>query len=397
MPAAGTASIRLSPLSPVAATVSGMPGPRRRTAASLVLAPALAVAAAVGALAGPAGATDRDPTLPTWQLRPVDSEEQFRGLDAVSRDVAWVGGSNGSVFRTVDGGDRWREVSPADSSGLVLRDVEAFDRDHALVLAIGTGDASRVYRTDNGGRMWTRTFTNHDPAAFYDCMTFLDRDRGLALSDPVDGRFRIIATRDGGRSWSVQPRSAMPAALAGEFAFAASGTCLTSTGRRDAWFGTGGGERARVFHSRDGGRTWTVADTPLLSAEAGGIFSLAFRDRRRGLAVGGDFTTTGPAERALAITRDGGTTWRLVPAEDAPEFYRSGSAWVRGRPRTAIVVGPTGSDISVNGGERWTAFGQTTPTGEPVGGFDSVECARDGACWASEQHGKVARLAWPRR
>ena len=76
---------------------------------------------------------------------------------------------------------------------------------------------------------WTETFRNTDPAAFYDCLAFFDDRHGLALSDPVDGKFRILATDDGGRSLAGRCRpTGMPAALAGEFAFAASGTCLVA-------------------------------------------------------------------------------------------------------------------------------------------------------------------------
>ena len=97
------------------------------------------------------------------------------------------------------------DVSPPDSSGLQFRDVEAFGRNRAVVLAIGEAEASRIYRTDDGGQTWTQTFTNtDDPLAFYDCMAFSDARHGLALSDPADGKFRIIATRDGGRSWTVR-------------------------------------------------------------------------------------------------------------------------------------------------------------------------------------------------
>jgi photosystem II stability/assembly factor-like uncharacterized protein len=395
--------------------------PIRRRTAALALAPALALATLVASspvaavASGSRGQHDHARThehaLPSWQPKPVATTEQFRGLDAVSRDVAWVGGSNGSVFRTLDGGDTWTNVSPPGSTGLLFRDVEAFGRDRAVVLAIGESDASRIYRTDDGGQTWTQTFTNPDPAAFYDCMAFSDAHHGLALSDPPDGKFRIIATSDGGRSWQVRPSAGMPAALTGEFAFAASGTCLTTAGKHDAWFGTGGGAEARVFHSRDNGETWTVAATPVVSTspDGGGIFSLAFRDRRHGFAIGGDLSTSGVAVDALAVTNDGGSTWRLVPAEDAPGFYRSGSAFVQradrrhghgrlrddgghGRShatRTALAVGPTGSNISFDGGNTWTAFDAAS------GGFDSVECAGDGSCWASERNGKVARLTFP--
>jgi Uncharacterized protein related to plant photosystem II stability/assembly factor len=176
----------------------------RRKTAALALAPALALAtlitsSPVGAAASGVSGAQRPharqhEALPSWQLKPVDSTEQFRGLDAVSRDVAWVGGSNGSIFRTVDGGDNWANVSPPGATGLLFRDVEAFGRNRAVVLAIGEGDASRVYRTDDGGQTWTQAFTNPDPAAFYDCMAFSDARHGLAVSDPVDGKFRIIAT-----------------------------------------------------------------------------------------------------------------------------------------------------------------------------------------------------------
>src|SRR5262245_63136371 len=58
--------------------------------------------------------------------------------------------------------------------------------------------------------------------------------RSLAMSDPVDGKFRILATYDGGHSWEVLPDDGMPDAVAGEFGFAASGTCLVIQGN-NAW------------------------------------------------------------------------------------------------------------------------------------------------------------------
>jgi photosystem II stability/assembly factor-like uncharacterized protein len=323
-----------------------------------------------------------DPSY-TWQLTPTGSTARFRGLAAVSADVAWVGGSAGQVLRTTDGGQTWQNVSPPGAGALQFRDVEAFDAHRAVVLAIGPGEDSRVYRTSDGGMTWTETFRNPDPNAFYDCLDFFDHKRGLALSDPVDGKFRIIATGDGGRSWQVQATAGMPAALPGEFAFAASGTCLVAGPGRTAWFATGGGERPRVFRTQDGGEHWTVADSPMASGEAAGIFSLAFRDARHGVAVGGDFLTPDEAVDAASVTRDGGRTWTLVPAGQAPGGYRSGSAFVPHTARTVVAVGPSGSDVSTDGGMSWRQFDD--------GSFDSVECAR-GSCWASGEKGRVARL-----
>jgi photosystem II stability/assembly factor-like uncharacterized protein len=342
---------------------------------ALLLAPA-AVAAAV-----PADHPSPGRGL-SWELSPTGSDARLRGLAAVSRRVAWTSGSEGTVLRTVDGGRSWQDVSPPDTAELQFRDIEAFDARHAVALSIGEGEDSRIYVTSDGGRTWTLAFRNDDPAAFYDCAAFFDRRRGLALSDPVGGTFRIAATEDGGRTWEVLDDARMPPALAGEFAFAASGTCLVTSGPRDAWFATGGVDPARVFHSRDGGRSWSVVATPVLGGPSAGIYSLAFRSPWRGLAVGGDFALPDQATANAATTWTGGRTWTL--ASGLPGGYRSGSAWVPWTWATALAVGPTGSDVSTDGGRTWRTF--------DTGSFDSVDCAWDGACWASGETGRVAVL-----
>jgi photosystem II stability/assembly factor-like uncharacterized protein len=335
----------------------------------------VAVTAATGFTAG---------SPPSWKLSDTGSTARLRGLSVVSSRVVWASGSAGTVLRTVDGGRNWASVGPPDTADLQFRDIEAFDARRAVALSIGEGEASRVYRTDDGGQTWTETFRNDDPRAFYDCMAFFDHRRGLALSDPVDGRFRILSTADGGRTWRVLPTDGMPEALTGEFAFAASGTCIVTPDRRaggTAWFATGGGATARVFRTVDAGRTWTVTDTPVPSGPTAGIYSLAFRDPWHGVAVGGDFAAPTVAPDAAATSRDGGRTWRPATAE--PGEYRSGSAWVPYRRATVLAVGPTGSDISRDGGATWRRF--------DTGSFDSVECARH-ACWASGEAGRVAKL-----
>jgi photosystem II stability/assembly factor-like uncharacterized protein len=330
----------------------------------------------VGITPIPAGAAG--PSV-AWQLTPTGSTARLRGLSAVSARVAWASGSLGTVLRTVDGGRSWQQVGPPGTSALQFRDIEAFDAGHAAILSIGNGSDSRVYVTSDGGRHWALTFVNDNPDAFYDCMAFFDRKHGLAVSDPVGGRFRIIVTRDGGRSWRPATGE-MPPALAGEFGFAASGKCLVTAGGRDAWFGTGGAAQARVFHSSDRGESWRASGTPVHSGPTAGIFALSFRDPRHGLAVGGDFTTPAVAPDALALTADGGGNWVLVSG--APNEYRSGASWMTGR--VAIVVGPTGSDVSLDQGRSWQRFDD--------GSFDTVDCARGHVCWASGEQGRVAFL-----
>jgi photosystem II stability/assembly factor-like uncharacterized protein len=323
----------------------------------------------------------------SWDETVIDPDQSFRGLDAVDRRTAWVTGGSasagpGRVFRTTDGGRSWEDVSPPGTEALLLRDVEARSALHAVVLAIGEGDASRIYRTADGGRTWDTAFVNDDPAAFYDCLAFYpDGRHGLAMSDPVDGRFRILSTRDAGRSWTVLPDDGMPEAPT-EYGFAASGDCLVTAGRT-AYFGSGGGA-SRIFRSEDFGLTWTATDSAIPAGEAAGVFGLAFRNPRQGVAVGGDFAAPADGVDAVASTHDG-VLWRSAGdlthlAEDA--------AYLPGHRHTLIAVGESGevsaTSISADGGRSWTRVGDV--------GYHAVDCTKDGSCWAAGAGGRVARL-----
>lgn len=359
-------------------------GNKGKTATALrILLAGASVAALALAGTAPAHAGQRPAPRLSWEAKDSGTDARFRGLAAVGRSTAWVAGTKGTVLLTRDGGRRWRDVSPPGAGELEFRDVAAFDARHAVVLAIGEGEASRIYRTDDGGASWTQAFRNTDPKAFYDCVTFFDRREGIALGDPVDGKFRVLATGDGGRSWRVLPSDGMPAALPGEAAFAASGQCVVSSGRRDAWIATGGAAASRVLHSADRGRTWTVTQAPVPAGDpARGVFGLAFRDRTHGLAVGGDYRAGRPSERAAAVTADGGAAWSA--ATRPPAAYRSGVAWLPHGRSTALAVGPTGSEVTTDGGRTWTGF--------DTGSYDTVDCAPDGGCWAAGEKGRTARL-----
>ncbi|HZG51146.1 MAG TPA: hypothetical protein VEZ40_03325 [Pyrinomonadaceae bacterium] len=324
---------------------------------------------------------------PVWELQTSGAKVRWRGVSAVSPLVAWASGERGTYARTIDGGRTWAVGNVPGAAELDFRDVDAFDAQTAYLLSIGEGEKSRIYKTTDGGATWKLQFKNARPAAFFDAMAFWDRDHGIAMSDPVDGRFLIISTADGGATWRETPREGMPPALAGEGGFAASGTCITVEGKRNVWFGTGGATGARVFRSTDAGRTWAAAKTPIIHGKSAGIFSVAFRDAKRGVIVGGDYTKEGESNNNAAITRDGGRTWTIV-GDARPQGYRSCVAYVRGARSTPmlIAVGPTGSDYSTDEGTTWRSFGAE--------GFHTASFTRTGgAGWAAGEQGRVAKYS----
>lgn len=336
------------------------------------LLPLAAALAAAAALAGP-----------QWAAQSSGVSVRFRGVSAVSARVAWASGEKGTVARTLDGGRTWQASSVPGAEALDFRDVEAFDERIAYVLSIGPGQASRIYKTVDGGARWEMLFVNADEKAFFDAIAFWDAKHGVAASDSVDGRFVIVLTEDGGRTWSPAPAAALPPALPGEGAFAASGTSLAVFGTDHVWLGTGAANAARVLRSHDRGRSWAVAATPLPAGPSAGIFSVAFRDAANGIVVGGDYKKEAAAVDNAAVTTDGGATWTLVRGLSG---FRSAVAYVPGaRPPSLIAVGPSGADISKDDGRGWAALESA--------GFHAVSFApRGGAGWAAGDAGRIARL-----
>src|SRR5215831_15421596 len=157
-----------------------------------------------------------------WRAQAVDTKSDFRGLCVVSPDVAWVSGTKGTYARTTDRGKTWSVGNVPGAEKLDFRDVKAFGAATAYLLSAGPGDASRIYKTTDGGKSWAMQFKSTDPAAFFDAIAFWDEKNGIALGDPVGGRFQLLVTADGGANWKPPAARALPPALPGEGAFAAS-------------------------------------------------------------------------------------------------------------------------------------------------------------------------------
>jgi len=319
---------------------------------------------------------------PSWTLQTSGVTARLRGVSAVNDRVAWASGSGSTVLRTEDGGASWKKIS-VTSDALDFRDIDAIDEKTAYVLSIGNGDASRIYKTTDSGATWVLQFRNDDPKRFLDAMSFWDADHGIVIGDSIDRRFDILLTPNGGKSWTRVLPDIQPPALENEGAFAASGTNIAVYGKSYAWIGLGSATRARVLHTRDAGRHWKVFDTPIKSDKSSGIFSIAFRDQRHAVIVGGDYQKEKEAVDNLAITSDGGATWNLVKGLSG---FRSVVAYVLGTT-SLIALGPSGGDYSTDDGHTWTRI-----EGPGVDTFSVARGQKFG--WGAGARGIIGRLSW---
>lgn len=289
--------------------------------------------------------------VPHWSTQTSGVTARLRGVSAVNERVAWVSGSGSTALRTTDGGLTWQKLN-VTSETLDFRDIDAIDERTAYILSIGTGEASRIYKTTDAGATWKLQFKNENPKAFLDAMTFWDAEHGIVFGDSVDGSFDVLITENGGQTWTRVNTNTLPAALPSEGAFAASGTNIAVFGRTHAWVGTGAAAKARVLRTTDRGKTWQASDTPLAAGQSSGIFSIAFRDEKHGVVVGGDYSKEKEAVNNLAFTSDGGVTWRLG---EGLSGFRSVVAYVPGT-KTLIAIGPAGGDYSTDDGKTWKAI-----------------------------------------
>ncbi|HVX38687.1 MAG TPA: hypothetical protein VHB25_03855 [Gemmatimonadaceae bacterium] len=327
------------------------------------------------------------PAVSRAQWTPLHSgtEAEFRGLVAISPNVVWASGTRGRVARTTDGGATWTVDTVAGAEKLDLRAIAARSATRAWTSSAGPAEQgqARIYETRDGSH-WTQQFATTDSGVFLDAMAFWDSRHGIAMSDPIGGKLFLLGTDDGGATWSRIPTEQAPGVLPGEAAFAASGTCLIVRGSSTVYIATGGGATARVFRSTDRGRTWTVADTPVHAGNsASGIFSIAFSDDRHGVVVGGEYTKPKTPTDNVALTDDGGRTWRLARGP-LPQGYMSAVAYVPGtRGRTLVAVGLAGTARSDDGGERWSMIDSVA--------YNSVAFASKDAGWAAGPRGRIAK------
>jgi photosystem II stability/assembly factor-like uncharacterized protein len=289
---------------------------------------------------------------PKLVLQQSGTIQRLQAVSPVDSRVVWASGLGGTFVVTSDGGKNWRAGVVPGADSLQFRDVEGISATTAYLLAAGTGTASRIYKTTDGGRSWTLLFQNREPQAFYDCLSFWSPARGLAFSDAAGGRFHVMRSGNG-ISWE-DIGNQMPEPLAGEAAFAASGTCVTMIGDRHGWIATGGAAVARVLATTDHGDSWQAYTTPLLAGPSAGAFTIAFRDSLNGIVAGGTLDTSNnrPVNR-VAVSADGGRSWRLV---SPPPFAGAvfGLSYVPAAGRQMVVAtGPGGAAWSSDEGRTW--------------------------------------------
>ena len=336
---------------------------------------------------------------PTLTPQVSGTTERLQAVSPVNDRVVWASGTGGTYALTTDGGATWVSHVVPGAETLQFRDVEGVSASVAYLLASGAGTDSRIYKTEDGGATWTLQLQNPDPAGFWDCFSFWSPTRGLTMADSVNGRFPVIRTLDG-ETWQDIGNNLPDPLPGGEFAFAASGTCVATVGKRWAWISTGSTTtEARILATTDQGETWNAYPTPIASNATGaaGVFSVDFRNPTHGVIGGGDFIGTEVVDN-FARSKDGGKTWDLVT--NAPITGAIFGLSYIGKPgggdgkgdggphvHTVVATGPAGAAWTPDEGETWIPL-------EGVENYWAVAFSSPDAGWLVGTDGRILKISF---
>jgi photosystem II stability/assembly factor-like uncharacterized protein len=268
----------------------------------------------------------------------------LRAISAVDANTVWVSGSQGQVYLSKNGGTDWKAVPVPGCEETEFRSLHAWNEKRALVFDVSP--EGRAFLTEDAGQSWEQVYASPKEGAFYNSLKFANDKQGLAISDPVDNQVFVLRTTDGGRTWKRLENT--PKAQEGEINFAASNTCIEYLPTGEIYIVTGG-SKARMLTSKNHGESWNFVETPVISGPSAGLFSVNFTQRKRGIAVGGDYNEPEREGVRAIYTEDGGKTW--LQAENMPAAYRS--CVISPGDQLSFALGKTGCDYSVNGGKNW--------------------------------------------
>ncbi|MEP7253136.1 MAG: oxidoreductase [Ginsengibacter sp.] len=313
--------------------------------------------------------------LHAQQVQILDSgtNTSIRGLSVVTDKIIWASGSNGMVGKSLDSGNTWKWIQVKGFEKADFRDIEAFDETQAVIMAIA--EPAYILRTIDGGENWKIVYENKTKGMFLDAMEFWNIQSGIVIGDPVDGKFFIARTFNGGDTWRNIPEKNYPVADKGEACFAASGTNIRKYGNDAACFVTGG-LRSRLFLKDQ------KIDLPIVQGEeTTGANSIAIKNKKKFVVVGGDFNIPDSTYKNCVLTNDAGKTWSYPTTP--PHGYRSCVEYLE--KNKWITCGLSGVDVSDDDGKNWTSISKKS--------FHVCRKSKDGkSVFFAGVNGKVGKL-----
>lgn len=353
----------------------------KRTALALVLLVATGCSTA-GPQHPPAPVSGASQTTPAPASGPV----RLSSIRMVSEAAGWATGLSG-VFRTSDGGQSWKAVTPSGITPMEHMPSFFLDADRGWV-AMG----KTIYRTDDGGATWRSV---PHPADETKVLAFADPQNGWLMTH--DGAatggtelVTIYRSTDGGTNWAKVAQAGPPGAALSNFPMSGVKRALTFTDGLTGWATVRytNVNALGLYRTTDGGGTWerqSVTPVDVLKQDDAGTWTtgapMLFSGGRLVLPV---FSGRCDDEKPCAVvygSSDGGKTWN--PTATLRMEQRHPLVYDFADPEHGWVVDGSVLHTTRDGGKTWTTL---TPSGawQPLRQVDFVSPE---VGWALEETG----------
>lgn len=224
----------------------------------------------------------------TWNP-PTYPEITDHLLDVIFADEmnGWIAGYNGIILNTTDGGVTWNKQNPGGTY--------SFESVFCVNKNIVYAPEIIIKYTTDGGITWNIQFTPPNNIFIRDIF-FINADEGFAVGGNCrccggggDGAY-IFHTTNGGGTWTTQKYDSTVVGY--------HGVCFIndSTGTVVGYGGT-------ILHTTDGGKTWNSQ----ISGTTEDIWDIFYVNSNLAFAVGGNCSTN--VNGIILCTENGGETW----------------------------------------------------------------------------------------
>ena len=266
----------------------------------------------------------------TWIEQNV--EATVNKIKFLDNDTGYIVGDNGSIFKTINGGQNWEYVV----SGI---DQYLFDLEFPVNSMTGyvSGESGKLAKTTDGGNTWT-------PIGSF------NKDI-MAMCFPTDNQVgyvatayqRIYKTINGGETWDLKFDGNIPGSSMADILFPFD----TQTGYALSY-----GNGSKILKTTDGGDNWQITDAGMPQE----LLSISFPTPQIGYiaAFHDNFSSV------LLKTTDNGLTWNKVPV---PYAYALNAVCFPNGADTGYVVGALSGAIlkTVSGGGNPTSISDPLP------------------------------------
>ncbi len=301
-----------------------------------------------------------------WYQQTCGTTNALFGVWFTDANTGTVVGSNNTILHTTDAGKTW---SPQTSD--LNEDFYGIDFSDSLHGWI-VGYNGAVLHTTDGGATWIPQSLGTQAAVLWSVFSLDSKTAWIAALSWAGAA--IFHSTNGGDSWTIQPTyiETYIGTFAWDVFFTDADTGFAVAGWCDgcSWVGGEPDDGGYILYTTTGGDAWGIQkhDTTLL-----GLYSVFFTDNRTGIVVGSGGT--------VLRTTDGGKNWTSQSSGTTADLYDVFFT----DADTGIAVGENGTIIrTTNGGETWTK--QSYVTGYPL---NRIHCIDANTVWVVGSYGKI--------